>query len=294
MNSNINNANYNLKNNINLNNKRGNNNMINIKQGNKINNFNNNNYININKNNNNKLYLSKNNNILNNDINISKSINYNKININLNNNETKKIDYNYNNIIINKNKENRKKRLIEFKEEEQKEDDSLSKLADDLYNVYLKKNNKNNIITNNEIEKNFDEITKKISNNNLPILINKKKPTFDLNKNIYFQFLQNDSMHFCQVKKGKEGNLEYFKPRNDEGVFNSNINLISCIKPFNKDEIKVNKNYQLCENMREEDIIPFLYSDNEDLEISEIELNISSFNCNDSTLCSTDDDLKIE
>ena len=97
-------------------------------------------------------------------------------------------------------------------------------------------------------------------------------------------------MNACQIKKGKEGNLEYFEPRNDENIFNSNINLISCIKPFNKDEIKVNENYQLCENMMEEDIIPSLYSIDDDFEI---ELNsIFSFNCDDSTLCSTDDDLK--
>ena len=103
-------------------------------------------------------------------------------------------------------------------------------------------------------------------------------------------------MNACQVKKGEQGNLEYFKPKNNEGIFKSNINLISCIKPFNKEEIKVNENYLFYENMEENDIVnSFFYSPEDDfgewVEDDQSE-NSFSFYCNESTLCKTDDDLK--
>ena len=41
-------------------------------------------------------------------------------------------------------------------------------------------------------------------------------------------------------------------------------NLIPCIKKYNKDEIKVNKNYINAERIRKKDIIPDLYKEEDD------------------------------
>ena len=69
--------------------------------------------------------------------------------------------------------------------------------------------------------------------------------------------MRGGELHPCQVRKGPNGNLEYLKQKNEESDFNINIGFMkkSCIKPFNKDEIKVNENYKLCENMEENEII---------------------------------------
>ena len=109
---------------------------------------------------------------------------------------------------------------------------------------------------NNQDENNFrlkmDYESEKKENNKKV-----RKVQFDFNKNIYFNFLRGGELHPCQVRKGPNGNLEYLKQKNEESDFNINIGFMkkSCIKPFNKDEIKVNKNYKLYENMEENEII---------------------------------------
>ena len=93
----------------------------------------------------------------------------------------------------------------------------------------------------------------------------KRRIKFDLNQNIYFNFLQNDIMTYCQVKKGPNGDLENYQPKSDVDKMDSLImfELKSAIKAFKKEEIKVDKNYQLRENMEERNIIPELYEDEE-------------------------------
>jgi len=65
--------------------------------------------------------------------------------------------------------------MPESEEDDKSEDESLSKIADDLYNIYLKNNNQNNIIINNENEKIFKEINDKNSNNNILLKIKNNK-----------------------------------------------------------------------------------------------------------------------
>ena len=94
-----------------------------------------------------------------------------------------------------------------------------------------------------------------------------RKPKFDLNKNIYFNFVEKGEMNACQVRKEPNGDLEYYEPRNEEVDINLSINFMKkpCIRPFNQDEIKVNENYELCENKEENEILPDLYQDDNDL-----------------------------
>lgn len=296
--------NFNLDKNINLKN-RGRNNFIHLKNENNINR----NIFNP-INNKNKFYITEdinnkvNNNIninSNNNINFSNTINYNKINNNFNKKQTDRINSNF--LCI----KEKLKRMPESGEDDKSEDESLSKIADDLYNIYLKNNNQNNIIINNENEKIFKEINDKNSNNNILLKIknnklngikkidfssdietkcfqsiefksfkNKrnsnspkidkiikktKKVTFDLKQNYYFNYLENDMINFCQVKKGEEASLENFEPKFEEINLNQNKNIISCIKPFNKNDIKINENYRSGEYLEEYEIIPDLYED---------------------------------
>ena len=111
-----------------------------------------------------------------------------------------------------------------------------------------------------------------------------RKPKFDLNKNIYFNFVLNEEMNACQVRKGPNGHLECYDPRNEEDDINLNINFMKkpCIKPFNKDEIKVNEHYELCENMDEKDIIPDLYDENnEDINLFDEIFDLNNFDEDD-------------
>ena len=104
--------------------------------------------------------------------------------------------------------------------------------------------------------------------------------------------MKGGELYPCQVRKEPNGNLEYLKPKNEESDININFNIgfikKPCIKPFNKDEIKVNENYKLCENMEENEFINFSFNDNDfnlNIEIIDIDdlydfednnLNISS------------------
>ena len=81
-------------------------------------------------------------------------------------------------------------------------------------------------------------------------------------------------MYPCQVRKEPNGNLEYLKSKNEESDFNFNIGFMKkpCIKPFNKDEIKVNENYKLCENLEENVFLNFSFND-DDLNIEIIDID---------------------
>ena len=96
--------------------------------------------------------------------------------------------------------------------------------------------------------------------------INKKKVEIDLDNNVYFTFIKNDLIDLCQVRKGIKGSLEFFQPKNLEDDFDSHIIFQhrSSIKPFKKDEIKIDENYKLREYMDEKQIVPELYEDLEE------------------------------
>ena len=111
-----------------------------------------------------------------------------------------------------------------------------------------------------EKEKEIEEREKKKKKN--------RRIKIDENQNIYFNFLQNDIITACQVKKGKKGILEMFEPKSDEDKMDSLIifELKSAIKDFKKEEIRIDKTYKLRENMEEWRIIPELYEDEEEVD----------------------------
>ena len=119
---------------------------------------------------------------------------------------------------------------------------------------------KNIIESENEKENEEDKIKKK-----------NRRIKVDLNRNIYFHFLKNDIMNKCQVRKGFLGDLEYFNPKKERDIFDSRIVFMpkQAIKPFNKDEIKFDKNYKLREKMDEKEIVPELYENEENEEIDD-------------------------
>ena len=119
---------------------------------------------------------------------------------------------------------------------------------------------KNIIESENEKENEEDKIKKK-----------NRRIKVDLNRNIYFHFLKNDIMNKCQVRKGFLGDLEYFNPKKERDIFDSRIVFMPkpAIKPFNKDEIKFDKDYKLREKMSEKEIVPELYENEENEEIDD-------------------------
>ena len=104
-----------------------------------------------------------------------------------------------------------------------------------------------------------------------------KRVEFYLEKNIYFNFIVDDLIAACKVKNGTYGVLVDYQPKNLGDEFNSHIvfNQKSSIKPFNKNEIKIDKNYQLRENMDEYEILKDLYDDLNDLEDDNVD-NLAS------------------
>ena len=115
---------------------------------------------------------TKNNNLSNNDINKNITLkNYNNININLNINLKKNI--NFNTFSENKIQLNKKGVIIDDKKDDQTEEIKLSKIADDLYNIYLEQKNKKS-----------SKLSNKFSNNNLgqiPLKNNDKNEFFNNN-----------------------------------------------------------------------------------------------------------------
>ena len=94
-------------------------------------------------------------------------------------------------------------------------------------------------------------------------------------KNVYFKFLKDGIINACQVKKGLSGDWEPFKPKKEEDIFDSRIvfNYKSIIKKFDKNEIKIDKDYKYRENMEEREILPDFYDDEEKAEIIDEAIN---------------------
>ena len=109
--------------------------------------------------------------------------------------------------------------------------------------------------------------------------IKAKRITIEENKNIYFNFLKDglinnedyflvnkDDYYFLksifkdsnELRRKNIGDLQCYTPKKENDIFDSRIifKYKSCIKKFNKDEIKLDKDYKLRENMNEREILP--------------------------------------
>ena len=184
------------------------------------------------------------------------------------------INKNINNNKINNEKVNEKKSQIissdknieELKNNFSKNESIEIDTQDILNNINLNSNPKDSkadnlvclISDSSDIDNNIN--TKKIG----------KHIKFDLKKNICFQFLIDEIINVCmEVNQQKE--IKYINQKN----YNQNSKpKKSIIKNFDKNSIKINNNYILCENLEEEDIIPELYLDIEGNELSEDQVKI--------------------
>ena len=158
-----------------------------------------------------------------------------------------------------------------MKKKETKEKENLEEIKRNNESSGIKKEDRKNSLNNinNEIENLGKEIIDSDNEKEIEEKEKNKKKNrriqIDLNQNIYFNFLQNDIITACQIKKGPKGELENYQQKNEEDNMDSLImfELKSTIKPFKKEEIKIDKNYKLRENMEEWRIIPELYEDEE-------------------------------
>ena len=103
------------------------------------------------------------------------------------------------------------------------------------------------------------------SEKELEIEKNKKKKRrlkIDLDKNNYYNFLIDGFIYNCQVRKGIKGKIEQYEEKKDN-IFGTQLIFEKkpILKKYNKNDIKINNKYKLCENLREEEIIPELYED---------------------------------
>ena len=173
-------------------------------------------------------------------------------------NRNKKIDFDFTKNDTNQNN---------YKNFAKKKKDRGTETQNDLFQLVPLINNKNYKNENN-IQKD-DEKNKKNPKK-------KKKVKFDLNNNYYFNYLENDLLKYCQFKKENDGHLQWFEEKKEEEIYSKKdfIKRKSIIKISDKNEIKINNNYILCENLTEEEIIPKLY---EDLYIEDYNLNDSDF-----------------
>ena len=166
-----------------------------------------------------------------------------------------------NNIYINSNiKINQKKEIKELMMENGAKE---SIIVDNNENNYIDNGNENKneeenlfgeyIDSDKELELDMEEKNKKI----------KRHIKINLENNIYYNFLKGDLIKFCQIKKGKDGILENYKGKNNTDIRETKIvfKVKPVIKKFDKNNIKINKSYKLCENLREEEIIPDLFED---------------------------------
>ena len=168
-----------------------------------------------------------------------------------------------------KSKKDENNNIIEKKETKEKE--NLEEIKRNNESSGIKKEDRKNSLNNinNEIENLGKEIIDSDNEKEIEEKEKNKKKNrriqIDLNQNIYFNFLQNDIITACQIKKGPKGELENYQQKNEEDNMDSLImfELKSTIKPFKKEEIKIDKNYKLRENMEEWRIIPELYEDEE-------------------------------
>jgi len=93
----------------------------------------------------------------------------------------------------------------------------------------------------------------------------KRHIKIDLDQNNYFNFLKGDLIKYCQIRRGINGTLEQFMPKEERKIDIFKTDLFSTpkstIKRYNKSDIKINKEYILCENLPEEKIIPELFEE---------------------------------
>ena len=199
-------------------------------------------------------------------------------------NEIKEKDFslnniNYNNLNDDKDKEKSKEEfknnedIKQIKEEDNKNNNkginnenevALNNLND--FGGSIIKISQDIVIVNNQDDLKIGEEYDDSDDNKEEEKINKNRVAINLDDNFYFTFVKNDLIDLCQVRKGIKGSLEFFQPKTLEDDFDSHIVIQhrACIKPFKKNEIKVDENYQLRENMDEMQIVPELYEDFEE------------------------------
>ena len=199
-------------------------------------------------------------------------------------NEIKEKDFslnniNYNNLNDDKDKEKSKEEfknnedIKQNKEEDNKNNNkginnenevALNNLND--FGGSIIKISQDIVIVNNQDDLKIGEEYDDSDDNKEEEKINKKRVAINLDNNFYFTFVKNDLIDLCQVRKGIKGSLEFFQPKTLEDDFDSHIVIQrrACIKPFKKNEIKIDENYQLRENMDEMQIVPELYEDFEE------------------------------
>ena len=199
-------------------------------------------------------------------------------------NEIKEKDFslnniNYNNLNDDKDKEKSKEEYInneDIKQDKEEDNKNNNKGINNENEVAL--NNLNDlcgsiikisqdiVIVNNQDDLKIGEEYDDSDDNKEEEKINKKRVAINLDNNFYYTFVKNDLIDLCQVRKGIKGSLEFFQPKTLEDDFDSHIVIQrrACIKPFKKNEIKIDENYQLRENMDEMQIVPELYDDFEE------------------------------
>ena len=169
---------------------------------------------------------------------------------------------------------------------------NINQISEKKYNEIEEDDNENEDKDLNRLTNSVVKVEEKIINADQPLKIDddfelgkefiesddvfkSKRLKIKEDKNIYFEFLKDDIINACQVKTGKFGDLKPFEPKKEEDVFNSRIvfNYKPSIKKFDKNEIKIDKDYKSRENMDEREILPDFYDDEEKGEIIEEAIN---------------------
>jgi chromosome segregation ATPase len=182
-----------------------------------------------------------------------------------------------------KKEESFKDEILEYKKNLNEKDEKIKLLNNKIDELSKQVNssknmeNKTNILKNEnnelrtklkDLENKYNTVKDELFLTSQTLEENQKKARnikIDENKNIYFNFLQNDLIKYCQFHKGKEGDLEQLVEKTDEEILKKNaIPLKKTIKNYEKNDIKIDNNYRLCENLKEEDIVPELYNTNEE------------------------------
>ena len=171
----------------------------------------------------------------------------------------------------NDNKMETKEQEVENLPEKNSEIILKDNLKDDIKGKSIEKIKSQNTKDDFKIGENLIESGSERENEEKKVNKKNRRIKIDLNNNIYFNFLKNDIINKCQVRKGILGDLEYFNPKKEGDIFDSRIVFIpkASIKPYNKDEIKLDKDYKFRENMTEKEIVPDLFEIDENLEIED-------------------------
>lgn len=171
----------------------------------------------------------------------------------------------------NDNKMETKEQEVENLPEKNSEIIFKDNLKDDIKGKSIEKIKSQNTEDDFKIGENLIESGSERENEEKKVNKKNRRIKIDLNNNIYFNFLKNDIINKCQVRKGILGDLEYFNPKKEGDIFDSRIVFIpkASIKPYNKDEIKLDKDYKFRENMTEKEIVPDLFEIDENLEIED-------------------------